>query len=76
MPLFTYVCGKCKKQHEILVRSSGDIPPCPACGSDKMSKQMSAITPVGASKRRVAGAPICDESACARCPGAGACSMS
>jgi putative FmdB family regulatory protein len=75
MPLFSYACGKCKMQSEVLVRSSSEQPVCPKCGSDDMSKQMSAITPVGASKRRVAGSPICDDSACARCPGAGACQM-
>lgn len=45
MPLFKYVCRDCQNESEILVRSD-EIPLCPQCDSEKLTKQLSAITPL------------------------------
>lgn len=41
MPLYEYHCDDCRKTVEILVRSSAEQPECPACGSGKLTKQLS-----------------------------------
>ena len=56
MPLFGYVCGKCHKRSEILIRSH-EVPVCPHCGSARLVKQASAIAPVGASVSRPSAPP-------------------
>ncbi|MDD5132390.1 MAG: zinc ribbon domain-containing protein [bacterium] len=43
MPIFEYICKKCKKQFELLVYS-GDIPECPACKSQELSKLISRVS--------------------------------
>jgi putative FmdB family regulatory protein len=63
MPLFGYVCEKCDKRSEILIRGA-ETPVCPYCGSDRLVKQASAFAPMGAS-----GAPSIPpgcESCCSR----------
>jgi putative FmdB family regulatory protein len=43
MPLYAYSCQTCEAEFEILVRSS-DTPECPACGSRKLTQQVSRIS--------------------------------
>lgn len=40
MPIYEYVCSKCKHEFELLVRKD-DRPRCPACGHDGLDKQFS-----------------------------------
>lgn len=40
MPIYEYVCNKCQKPFEALVRG-GETPECPFCGSKQLSKQLS-----------------------------------
>ncbi len=40
MPIFEYVCKKCRKEFELLVRG-GEEPACPACGKKELAKQFS-----------------------------------
>ena len=54
MPLFDYVCGKCHRRSEILVRGD-ETPVCPHCGADRLEKQMSAFAAMGAA----AAEPAC-----------------
>jgi putative FmdB family regulatory protein len=42
MPLYAYACDACDAEFELLVRSS-DTPECPACGSLKLTQQVSRI---------------------------------
>ena len=45
MPLYEFVCGKCDKDFELLVRSAkweGEAT-CPHCGSKKLSKRLSVF---------------------------------
>ena len=41
MPIFEYVCKKCKNQFEELVFSQDEQAECPSCGSTKTEKLMS-----------------------------------
>ncbi|MCP4642862.1 MAG: zinc ribbon domain-containing protein [bacterium] len=45
MPLFEFMCRKCDARSEVLVRGS-EKPACPECGSTRLVKQASAISPV------------------------------
>jgi putative FmdB family regulatory protein len=42
MPLYAYACANCAHQFETLVRSD-ETPACPACGSEKLERQLSLI---------------------------------
>ncbi len=48
MPLFEVLCRACETRSEVLVRAA-EKPVCPDCGSAKLERQMSRITPMGAS---------------------------
>ncbi|MSR65017.1 MAG: zinc ribbon domain-containing protein [Verrucomicrobiae bacterium] len=44
MPLYEFHCGSCKKDSEILVRSSNwKGTECPHCGSTKLTKNLSVF---------------------------------
>jgi putative FmdB family regulatory protein len=49
MPLYSYQCGKCDKEAELLVGFS-DKPACPSCGSKRMTRLMSKPAPPGRAK--------------------------
>lgn len=49
MPLYSYQCTKCENEFELLV-SSGEVPVCPACGSEKLERLMSRVAPEGKSR--------------------------
>lgn len=62
MPLFGFLCEDCNTEHELLVR--GDAKPaCPDCGSERLTKHLSAFAPMkGASKAETnfaCGSPAC-----------------
>lgn len=42
MPLYTYSCDACAAEFELLARGS-DAPECPACQSQKLTRQVSRI---------------------------------
>lgn len=41
MPVYEYVCEKCGKQFELLLRTSEEKPTCPSCESDRLRKLFS-----------------------------------
>lgn len=44
MPIYEFYCGSCRKESEILVRSSQwEGTACPHCGSKKLSKKLSVF---------------------------------
>ncbi|HAF66771.1 MAG: zinc ribbon domain-containing protein [Bacillota bacterium] len=65
MPIFEYRCKRCGKVFECLVRK-GDVPACPECGSEELTKLMSMFA---TNVRKGSGG----QSSCAACTG-GSCS--
>lgn len=73
MPLYEYVCGKCQKEFEILVRGD-EAPVCPECGGTRLSKLISVpsahsgtgVNPPGCPSecRPRGGSPMCGEGGC------------
>ncbi len=45
MPLYDFYCEQCAKSFEEIC-STEDTPPCPICGSSKVSKKLSAPSPL------------------------------
>ncbi|MFO0942600.1 MAG: zinc ribbon domain-containing protein [Pirellulales bacterium] len=41
MPLYEFLCPKCNKQVEILVRNMEEKPECPECGHKNLQRQLS-----------------------------------
>lgn len=44
MPIYDYRCSECGETSELLVRTT-TTPACPACGSRRLDKQVSAGAP-------------------------------
>jgi putative FmdB family regulatory protein len=55
MPLYSYHCGKCEKDVELLI-SSDDTPACPTCGGRKLQRLVSRTAPEGKSRGLVKSA--------------------
>lgn len=73
MPIFDYVCKKCRHPFEAIVQGS-ERPECPSCGSRSLEKQLSVFA-VGAGGARVSSRL---PEACQNCGhpgGPGACRM-
>lgn len=62
MPMYEYVCEDCEKKYEFLVRSAGEKPVCPVCGSKKMKRAFSTFSAHSRAEKSPA------------CPSAGRCS--
>jgi putative FmdB family regulatory protein len=78
MPIYDIHCHECGHRGETLVLSPESAPECPACGSARIQKLMSATsTLTGSSRRQVPGAG--DHGCCgsrlpvAGCAGPGSC---
>jgi len=54
MPIYDFQCQRCGHGFEALVRSSSTLPPCPACASADVGRQVSAPVPPGKSKAIIA----------------------
>ena len=60
MPLYEFVCSKCEKDFESLVRSAnweGSVE-CPHCGSKKLTKKLSVFAAQGGGSAASANAAI------------------
>lgn len=70
MPIYEYHCDNCNKDFETLVRRASEAVHCPGCGSENLTRKLSAHA-VGSPAPDTA----CGSSACAPMPacGAGAC---
>jgi putative FmdB family regulatory protein len=44
MPIYEIICGDCGQEGELFVGKTGDVLPCPRCGSHNTSKLMSATS--------------------------------
>jgi putative FmdB family regulatory protein len=49
MPLYSYHCGTCDKDVELLIGSS-DTPICPTCGGQSLERLVSRTAPEGKSR--------------------------
>ena len=56
MPLYDYLCKKCDKTSELLIRSSSSVPACPHCGSEELQRLLSAPVAPGKSAGILSGA--------------------
>lgn len=73
MPIYEYLCLKCNKQFEELIRNKADEEElkCPSCGARQLRKQMSAFgvqgdveKPVSSTSGSCAG---CTATSCSSC---------
>jgi putative FmdB family regulatory protein len=71
MPLYEYICKKCRHQFELLVRGS-TTPTCPKCNSKSLDKLLStfAVSTNGGVAAREASAGPCGTCGDPRGPGA------
>jgi putative FmdB family regulatory protein len=69
MPLFEYVCGRCERRFERLVRSADPAAECPGCGSRDTRRLFSVFgINVGAPPEKpAAGLCNCGAGGCAVC---------
>jgi putative FmdB family regulatory protein len=63
MPLYEYTCCKCEAEFELLVRGD-ETPRCPACGSKRLDKHLSAPAAHTASRNQL---PVCGPCSPERC---------
>ena len=62
MPIFEYICRKCKEEFEALVQGSGEVT-CPSCESGDLERKLSAFAVLGNGQM-----PRCEgEGPCAAC---------
>ncbi|RJP42377.1 MAG: zinc ribbon domain-containing protein [Desulfobacteraceae bacterium] len=72
MPLFDYECAACGKTGEYLVSGRGEHPACRYCGSQDLTRKLSAHAAfAGTSKSRLPG--LGDTTCCGSSPGHGSC---
>ncbi|MFH1367542.1 MAG: FmdB family zinc ribbon protein [Elusimicrobiota bacterium] len=57
MPIYEFVCKKCKKKFETLLMA-GEKAVCPACGGDDLEKQFSTFAAQGGKSHSHSG-PAC-----------------
>jgi len=72
MPIYEYVCRRCDKRFEELVRSADETVVCPGCGTKKIQRSLSAFAvqsggAAGSSGREEWGA--CPPEGCPPCRG-------
>ena len=72
MPIYEYECADCQERFEDLIRNKADEEAlaCPACGSKKLTKQMSAFGVQGAVEKPItAGSSSCTGCTATSCAG-------
>lgn len=70
MPLYEYSCRKCHNDFELLIRAD-ERPVCPACGSQRLEKQLSVTAAHSGSTQLGAPPGGCGQPQC----GMGGCAM-
>ena len=72
MPIYEYLCLQCENEFEDLIRNKADEEAleCPACGSKKLTKQMSAFGVQGSVEKPItAGSSSCSGCTASSCAG-------
>lgn len=68
MPIYEYICLKCKKEFEELVLNKEEEVRCPACGSKELEKKFSPFATQGLEKNVGSkGCFGCTATSCASC---------
>ncbi len=67
MPIYEYQCSACGQEFEYLVFKSSEVPHCPACQSQKVTKLMSASTFFSKSKSGLTQSSSAAASSCSGC---------
>ena len=72
MPIYEYICQKCGKNQEILLKTLDENPHCQECQSDDLKRKLSLF-----SSRVGSSAPSCGAGGCCAsshsCPAQGEC---
>lgn len=75
MPIYEYLCKKCRKPFEHMAFNSNDKPVCPECGGKNLSKLMSAGSimvspaPFACNMDGGCGPDMCGSGGCGGCGG-------
>lgn len=73
MPIYEFTCQSCGSTSEFLVTGENDVPVCKSCGSEKLTKLLSATSSYsGTGKNHLPGPG--DTGCCGHAPGEGDCS--
>jgi len=72
MPLYEYECPSCEHVVEILVRSQNEVPHCPDCGREELTRLVSApAAPASANRQSLPMASPGEACGLPRCCGGG-----
>lgn len=77
MPLYEYVCRKCRHGFETLVLGS-DVPSCPECRATELERVLSVVAIGRGGERAAASTPMPAGGGCGSCGdprGPGACAL-
>ncbi len=69
MPMFEFNCRKCGADFEELVATSGELAPCPECGSRRVAKRISSFAVAGEARQAGGGGGCggCSGGSCSHC---------
>ncbi len=45
MPIYEFICNKCRHEYEAIVARAGESAPCPECGGKKADRLISRPAP-------------------------------
>jgi putative FmdB family regulatory protein len=74
MPIYEYVCKKCRHRFETIVHGSSKAA-CPSCGTSRLEKQLSVFAVGGGSGGKAEGDLPEPCRSCGDARGPGACSL-
>lgn len=68
LPIFDYICSRCKGKYELLVSASNkDAVECPKCGTRTLSRQLSTFAVLGAERGKSADGGSCKSCSTTSC---------
>lgn len=59
MPLYEYRCEPCNQEFEALVRSADDVPRCPTCDGQTLTRMLSVPAAAHTGQARGSDLPMC-----------------
>ena len=64
MPMYAFRCLRCEHEFEELVRRYDAVAPCPQCGSERVTRLLTAPADYRGSQAASSSAGACDGPAC------------